>query len=83
VNAGETASRFASALGFSVSTYNLRLLKKDSEVLEILRTDFRRHLDHGRFSVTSFQEALPFNFAKGLDEKVCTHTVSARYHASC
>lgn len=71
-NAGETASRFASALGFSVNTYNLRLLDKNSEVLQILRGDFRNHLDDGRFSVTSFQEELSFRFAKGrFYEKVC------------
>ena len=69
VDAGKAASRFAAFLGFSKNSYDLGLLHKSSEMLEILRDDFQKHLDSGRVLVTSFQESYGYKGAKGLDDK--------------
>ena len=69
-NAGQIATKFASALGFSSTQYNLQALQGNTEILEILRDEFIRMLDKEGFEITSFQESYGFKGVKGLDAKV-------------
>ena len=67
---GLTAARVVSAAGFSVNMDNLRDLNGDSGILELLREDFGKLLDHGAFLVTSFQEGKGITRHGSLDGKV-------------
>ena len=57
-------------LGFSTSDYNLRALRGNAEILEMLRDDFARMLGREAFYITSFQESMGYKGVKGLDGKV-------------
>ena len=69
-DAGKIARKFASALGFSTTQYNLQALQGNTEILEILRDDFARMLGKEAFHITSFQESYGLKGVKGLNTKV-------------
>ena len=69
-DAGLIARNFAAVLGFSTTDYNLRALRGNTEILEILRDDFARMLAKEAFYITSFQESMGYKGVKGLDTKV-------------
>ncbi|CAO2650032.1 Nn.00g013240.m01.CDS01 [Neocucurbitaria sp. VM-36] len=80
-NTGLIISRFASAVGFSVSNNDLETLKPNNAMLEILRDDFTKRLDDSKdLQVTSFQETLGFKGVNGFDDKIVDPDSSAISH---
>ena len=77
-DAGQIARKFASALGFSTTQYNLQALQGNTEILETLRDEFARMLVSEAFHITSFQESYGLKGVKSLDAKVHS-AVSAKY----
>jgi hypothetical protein len=68
-DAGQIATRFCAALGFSTSDYNLRALQGNTEILEILRDEFARMLGKEAFYITSFQESKGFRGVRFVESR--------------
>lgn len=69
-NLGDALVHAVKVSGHSASTQIINNLKRESEVLELLREDFRRMLDEDRFVVHSFYETKGLSFHRAMSEKV-------------
>lgn len=56
-NIGLIATKIASRSGFNVNDRNVRDLRGDTGMLLLLRQEFGKMLDAGKFLVSTFQEA--------------------------
>lgn len=72
---GMIVRNIAVASGFDASDRNLRDLKIDSPVLELLREAFSKMLKEERFDIYTFQEGRGFRGVRGLTGKVSSKTV--------
>jgi len=69
-NLGDALVHAVNVLGHSASTQIINNLKHESEVLELLREEFRKMLDDNHFVVHSFYETKGLSFHRTMSEKV-------------
>ena len=69
-NLGDALVHAVKVFGHSASAQIINNLKRESEILELLREDFRRMLDEERFVVHSFYETKGLSFNRMMNDKV-------------